>query len=305
MFQEYWLLFEECNEWQLYASVIDKTDRNAFMPKLVIKQQQPPPSAQEKFARALQNILPILLLIIGLATAVSLYLTRETAGMMSVTEALSTQPPPVYTRQDERLKQLGKEFDKLETATESYDKHQQLVTRSEEIMQQLAEMDRIANDLSLSEDDKQILRNRHQYQKDYWESKLVFHRLRLARFKVNNPDTTQDALREAVGSALEAHQVEKTGRPAEATANTAKLLAEPEKVQSVPESAPSVEITPALAEQPTDQQKHAVAESAGSSGTPPAPAETGLPPGVELPPGMCPLFGPGAAACKPGAEDED
>lgn len=304
MFQECWLLFEEYNQWQSYTSVIDKTDRNAPMPKLVIKQQLPPPSAQEKFARALQNILPVLLLIIGLATAVSLYLTRETAGMASVTDAFSASLPPVYTRQDERLKQLGKAFDKLETATESYDKHQQLVTRSEEIMQQLAEMDRIVNDLSLPEDDKQMLLNRHQYQKDYWESKLVFHRLRLARFKVNNPDTTQDALREAVGSALEARQVEKTVQPAEAMTHTTTFSKESGKVESVPEAALPVEVTPALAE-PTDQQKQTVDESVGDSDVSPAPAETSLPPGVELPPGMCPLFGPGAAACKPGAEDKD
>jgi hypothetical protein len=35
---------------------------------------------------------------------------------------------------------------------------------------------------------------------------------------------------------------------------------------------------------------------------PDAAADTGLPAGVTLPPGMCPLFGPGAAECKAGAK---
>lgn len=264
------------------------------MPKLVIKQQLPPPSAQEKLARVLQVVLPVLLVAIGLATAVSLYLSR--AGGEAPTAAaasLSMQLPPVYTRQEERLNEMTAEFEKLTASTENYDKHQQLVTRSEAIMQQLSEMDRIVNDLSLLDKDKQTLLSRHQYQKDYWESKLVFHRLRLARFKVNNPAVTQDALRKAVGEALEARQ---SSDPVQG--------AEPVVANSVParpvEAAPMADV----AESPAQKEQAPATDNVGGTGEHPDPAAAGLPPGVELPPGMCPLFGPGAAACKPGAEDQ-
>jgi hypothetical protein len=49
----------------------------------------------------------------------------------------------------------------------------------------------------------------------------------------------------------------------------------------------------------------AAAQSVGGADKIPATdAKTGLPPGVQLPPGVCPLFGPGAASCKPGKEDK-
>lgn len=272
------------------------------MPKLIIKQQLPAPSSQEKLVGALQTVIPVLLIIIVLVAVASLYLSSSGGGESSAIEAsLNMKLPAVYTRQEEHLKELSSGFDELAQSPESYDKHQQLVTRSEAILQQLAEMDRIVNDLSLSNEDKQALLSRHQYQKDYWESKLVFHRLRLARFKVNNPAVTQDALREAVGEALDARQAEtapadKAPKPESIDATKVVVPAKP-MAESPGETAPMADTMSANKEQ-TVQQDQAGAEAH------PAPAEAGLPPGVELPPGMCPLFGPGAAACKPGAEDK-
>jgi len=52
-------------------------------------------------------------------------------------------------------------------------------------------------------------------------------------------------------------------------------------------------------------QDAAATQSVGGADKIPATdAETGLPPGVQLPPGVCPLFGPGAASCKPDKEDK-
>ncbi|MBU0655228.1 MAG: hypothetical protein KJ914_08840 [Gammaproteobacteria bacterium] len=275
------------------------------MPKLVIKQQLPPPSAQEKLARVLQVVLPVLLVAIGLATAVSLYLSRDGGESPAAATSLNMQLPPVYTRQEERLNEMAAEFEKLATNTENYDKHQQLVTRSEAIMQQLAEMDRIVNDLSLIDKDKQTLLSRHQYQKDYWESKLVFHRLRLARFKVNNPAVTQDALREAVGEALEARQSDTVPKVEPAVANSVPAAQVEAVVAPSPqEAAPMADVQSVSAEAPVQKEQAPATENKGETGEHPDPAAAGLPPGVELPPGMCPLFGPGAAACKPGAEDQ-
>lgn len=273
------------------------------MPKLIIKQQLQAPSSQEKLAGVLQTVIPVLLVLIVLAALVSLYLSSSGTGEPSAVEAdLDMELPAVYTRQEERLKELSKGFDELAQSPESYDKHQQLVTRSEVILQQLSEMDHIVNDLSLSKEDKQALLSRHQYQKDYWESKLVFHRLRLARFKVNNPAVTQDALREAVGEALDARQEKTTSTDKSSVTGSAAATS------VKPAIAPSAEAVPATdaksASKGQSEQPSQVSTSQPNTETHPEPAEAGLPPGVELPPGMCPLFGPGAAACKPGDEEK-
>lgn len=222
------------------------------MPKLIVKHDLPPPSAQDKLISALQVILPIILLIVAVSAAVSLYFSPKSETKQSTLQlsSVSTVLPEVYTRAEGRLNALGMEFEQItDTGKEDYATNLKLTEKAAEILKHIEKMDAMVAELTLDAKDKQTLLARHQYQKDYWESKQVFHRLRLARFK----DETTD------------HPDEKVEKPAK----TAEVVPMPENPN------------PALGETKAETPQQ-------------------LPEGVKLPPGMCPLFGPGAKECKAG-----
>ncbi len=233
------------------------------MSKLIIKQELPPPSAQERLVDILQVILPIILLIIAIAAAVSLYVAPDTdslgQGQASLPAAARTNSlPNAYLVQERELNALALAFDDaVETQAESHAKNAALVQKAEALLSHVNAMDALVGTLTLDAQDKQVLLTRHQYQKDYWESKLVFHRLRMARFTADTPAPV----------AVEAKETP----PAPVV-----------ETQPAPASVPEAVTPPAAAQQPASPDKAA------------------LPPGVQLPPGMCPLFGPGAAECKAG-----
>ena len=233
------------------------------MSKLIIKQELPPPSAQERLVDILQVILPIILLIIAIAAAVSLYVAPDTdslgQGQASLPAAARTNSlPNAYLAQERELNALALAFDDaVETQAESHAKNAALVQKAEALLSHVNAMDTLVGTLTLDAQDKQVLLTRHQYQKDYWESKLVFHRLRMARFTADTPTHV----------AVEAKETP----PAPVV-----------ETQPAPASVPEAVTPPAAAQQPASPDKAA------------------LPPGVQLPPGMCPLFGPGAAECKAG-----
>ena len=220
------------------------------MPKLVIKQDLPKASLQDKLESVLRVALPVLLFGIAAVAALSLYLDREpsVSSEVIVDEAGQALKLPVsYTQQETHLASLQHTFEVQEkNALESYDKHSSLVAKADAILQQLATLDGLVVDLDAETHSKQTLLTRHQYQKDYWEAKRVFHNLRLARF-----------------------------------------------------NSPASEATPAatvVKELPATPVVHAEkVETAAAEAVEPAPK-------VELPADFCPLFGPGAAACKPGAD---
>lgn len=239
------------------------------MSKLIIKQELPPPSAQERLVDILQVILPIILLIIAIAAAVSLYVAPDTdslgQGQASLPAAARTNSlPNAYLAQERELNALALAFDDaVETQAESHAKNAALVQKAEALLSHVNAMDTLVGTLTLDAQDKQVLLTHHQYQKDYWESKLVFHRLRMARFTADTP----------VPVAVEAKETP----PAPPVVET--QVTEP---SPAPASVPEAVTPPAAAQQPASPDKAA------------------LPPGVQLPPGMCPLFGPGAAECKAG-----
>ena len=239
------------------------------MSKLIIKQELPPPSAQERLVDILQVILPIILLIIAIAAAVSLYVAPDTdslgQGQASLPAAARTNSlPNAYLAQERELNALALAFDDaVETQAESHAKNAALVQKAEALLSHVNAMDTLVGTLTLDAQDKQVLLTRHQYQKDYWESKLVFHRLRMARFTADTPTHV----------AVEAKETP----PAPPVVET--QVTEP---SPAPASVPEAVTPPAAAQQPASPDKAA------------------LPPGVQLPPGMCPLFGPGAAECKAG-----
>lgn len=213
------------------------------MPKLVIKQDLPEPSLIEKLEGLLRFVLPVLLFIIALAAVLSFYLSRESHDpVMLGNDAPAMTLPHAYTQEAQYLSTLVREFEAQEKAgVEEYAKHARLVSQAEALLAQLSVMDKRVEALALEADTKETLLTRHQYQKDYWEAKRVFHDLRLSRF--NEPVT-----------------------------------------------APSITATSAVT--PPVEKPSADA---------PVPASA---PNVELPKDFCPLFGPGAAACRPGAEDK-
>lgn len=227
------------------------------MPKLVIKQDLPEPSTQEKLEGVLRLVLPVLLLVVTAAVALSLYLVREPEATQLVAPASSGfEPPPVYQRQEERLKAMVSEFDAQEReGVDGHDKHAALLDKASQILQQLVEMDGIAEGLGIAAKDKQVLLARNQYQQDYWEAKRVFHDLRLARFMQAAPPAIAGT-EPVSASKLSPRQPEVTGGVADNVA------------------------------QPTS--------------TPVGAAEAK----PDLPADFCPLFGPGAAACKPGADEK-
>ena len=239
------------------------------MSKLIIKQELPPPSAQERLVDILQVILPIILLIIAIAATVSLYVAPDTdslgQGQASLPAAARTNSlPNAYLAQERELNALALAFDDaVETQAESHAKNAALVQKAEALLSHVNAMDTLVGTLTLDAQDKQVLLTRHQYQKDYWESKLVFHRLRMARFTADTPAPV----------AVEAKETP----PAPPVVET--QVTEP---SPAPASVPEGVAPPAAAQQPASPDKAA------------------LPPGVQLPPGMCPLFGPGAAECKAG-----
>lgn len=242
------------------------------MAKLIIKHELPPPTLLEKLADVVQLVLPVVLVTVAIAVAVSLYLSSSSGTDKAVavmpSPAVTTQLPESYLSEESHLNSMALEFDELlDEGVEGHDKHQQLVNKAEAILAQLSTMDEDVSGMALSDADKQILQSRHQYQKDYWESKLVFHRLRMARFKIN-------------------------GLPEEA---------EPNVAETVPATEPET-VVPVAAEPQGNIVESADEAAAGSDTTakaPPAP-----PPGVKLPEGFCPLFGPGAAECKANAKNK-
>ncbi len=206
------------------------------MPKLVIKQDLPEPSIIEKLEGLLRVVLPLLLFVTAISAALLLYLSRESHDpVMSVNDAPAMSLPPAYTQEAQQLITLAREFETQEkVGVDEYAKHARLVSQADALLAQLDVMDNRVETLALEADTKQALLTRHQYQKDYWEAKRVFHDLRLSRFN-----------------------------------------------ESV--KAPSI-VTP-----PTEK---------------PLPDEPDSAPKVDLPKDFCPLFGPGAAACRPGAEEK-
>ncbi|WP_028489717.1 hypothetical protein [Thiothrix lacustris] len=225
------------------------------MSKLVIKQDLPVPSFQEKLEGVLRVILPLLLLGIVVITALSLYVARDS----TVPEAIVQDSPynikvlPLaYKQQYERLDVLRREFDSQDkTVLEGYDKHSSLVAKAEAILLQLSTMDRLLDSLDLSSKNRQELLARHQYQKDYWESKRVFQNLRLSRFNEGKSPLTV------------------VTEPQPTLTNTSEPL-------------------PAVVD-----NHQAMIDAAAKTA-----------PKIELPADFCPLFGPGAAACKPDADDK-
>lgn len=55
------------------------------MPKLIVKQNLPPPSIEEKWLNALQVILPLILLLVAVSAAVSLYSSNSNKAIPTVT----------------------------------------------------------------------------------------------------------------------------------------------------------------------------------------------------------------------------
>lgn len=211
------------------------------MPKLVIKQDLPEPSIIEKLEGLLRVALPLLLFVIAISAALLLYLSREPHDTVTLgDDAPAMTLPPAYAQEAQRLTTLTREFEAQEQAgVEGYAKHARLVSQAEALLTQLSVMDERVEDLVVAADTKETLLTRHQYQKDYWEAKRVFHDLRLSRF--NEPLKAPSALASTTITPVEAK----------------------------PSAAPDA---------------------------PPAKAD--------LPKDFCPLFGPGAAACRPGAEDK-
>ncbi len=211
------------------------------MPKLVIKQDLPEPSIIEKLEGLLRVVLPLLLFVIAISAALLLYLSREPHDTVTLgNDALAMTLPPAYAQEAQRLTTLAREFEAQEQAgVEGYAKHARLVSQADALLAQLDVMDNRVEILALEADTKQALLTRHQYQKDYWEAKRVFHDLRLSRFN------------------------------------------EPVKAPSI--AATSI-VTP-----PVEK---------------PLPDAPDSAPKVDLPKDFCPLFGPGAAACRPDAEDK-
>ncbi|UOG93466.1 MAG: hypothetical protein L3K52_07000 [Candidatus Thiothrix sulfatifontis] len=212
------------------------------MPKLVIKQDLPEPSLIEKLEGLLRVVLPVLLFSIALAAVLLFYLSRESHEPTVLENDVPAMPtailPLAYTQEAQHLTTLAREFEMQEkVGVEEYAKHARLVSQADALLTQLRLMDERVETLKVDADTKQALLTRHQYQKDYWEAKRVFHDLRLSRF--NESPKVPEAPPAAI-------------KPAE---------------KSLPDA--------------------------------PAPA-----PNAEMPKDFCPLFGPGAAACRPGAEDK-
>lgn len=260
------------------------------MAKLIVKHELPPPTPLEKLAEIAQIVLPVVLVVVVIAVAVSLYLSsfsgsssNKTVAAIPSSPAVTTQLPDSYLSEANRLDAMALEFDDLlSKSKEDYNKHQQLVDKAEAILAQVSKMDALVADMSLPDTDKKILQNRHQYQKDYWESKLVFHRLRMARFKMNDTPVTVET-----GEIQEsAKAVNVQGAQA---AGTSADLAQPEDVEPV--TTESVE-EPVRADTVSTESVDVTGKTAAA----------GPPAGVKLPDGFCPLFGPGAAECKANAK---
>ncbi len=271
------------------------------MAKLIIKHELPPPTPLEKLADVVQMVLPVVLVVVAIAVAVSLFLSPSSESGKTVavmpSPAVTTQLPENYLGEENHLNTMALEFDQLlDQGKEDRDKHQQLVNKAEAILAQLSKMDEMVTGMTLPDADKQILQSRHQYQKDYWESKLVFHRLRMARFNINDmshgtaPDTAKEA------PAPEPQVGQATTPPPETVAPAEKQDA----------AAPAENPAPAVAE----TKGKAAPEPAAPAELPAghsveaakAAAAASPPPGVKLPEGFCPLFGPGAAECKANAK---
>lgn len=167
------------------------------MPKLVIKHELPPPTPQEKLVNLLKIVLPLVLLIIIVAAGLSWYsAARPTSPLPPVTSAFTVHTgqlplPPEYAKAEQQTKELAAHFEAMERAgPDNYEQHMQLMSQAETILQQLTIMESIVQRLPVSLENRQVLQEQQQYQKDYWEARRVFHQLRLTRFKMDEAPVT-------------------------------------------------------------------------------------------------------------------
>ena len=253
------------------------------MPKLITKHDVSVPATQDKVSRLLYVSVSVGLLAVALMAVIAWsYLpTEERSSSIATTTQLTTALPADYSREAARLAGLEAVFDKDEQQNiENPEKHQEFMSKIDNILQQLNSMDSVVGELSLPDKDKQTLLSVHQYQKDYWESKKAFHRMRLARLQGPTP--------------LSAPSQEATSAPKPA----------PEESGAVKQIASTNESTPIATELSTAVAS-AADKTAPATDTEATPKDAqAIPPDVKLPPDFCPLFGPQARSCKVSDHEE-
>lgn len=235
------------------------------MPKLVIKNNLPPPSAPDRLAQFFYTTLPVILISIAVIGGSAFYFLHNPANTAASTAINDVTLPQAYRKQLALLEQRDAAFTTLASqGLEDYQRNNALMQQATAILTQLNDMDGLVRNLGLSEAEQQNFLSRHQYLKDYWESKRVFHALRLGRFKVKADDAQVTSVPEIKPAATQINP-----------APEGKLIN-----------------TQAVAPQ-TDAAADKTAVSDGKHyqfAQPPAD--------VKLPDGFCPLFGPDAGSCK-------
>jgi len=175
------------------------------MPKLIVKQDVETPSWQDNIAGQLKYILPVMLLLIA---GLVFFLMKPAPDDLNLDAATNPEAQAQYRVQHASLMRMDDAYTSLaDTKTESYQNNLSLVDQVETILRHLEDMDGTVDLLGVPQEQSDVLLKKHQFQKDYWQAKLHFRQLRLNRYSSDNPSVTKEALRDAVGKAIDAREV--------------------------------------------------------------------------------------------------
>nr|CAA6809338.1 MAG: Unknown protein [uncultured Thiotrichaceae bacterium] len=175
------------------------------MPKLVMKQNVGVADRKARQDKWL-SLGGLLLLVVAVAGTAYFFtrpvvVTSPVQGALLLDSAENAEVKSRYLSMHNVFNELASDYERTSAqGLDDYQKNTQLFDQSEEILAHLDEMNILADQLGLSNDEYKRLFNRHQFNKDYWQAKSHFRQLRISRFDaggaVDAPVTQADVATE-------------------------------------------------------------------------------------------------------------
>lgn len=160
------------------------------MPKLILKQQEPPKSSwlhHYGSQLAYASFIGLLLVIsMGILVAFKPSATVVEMPLPTLNSATDARAKSQYLSDWDKLKEMQMAYEQLAKDTESYDKSLILLNQAEMAWQHLLIMSEAVDTLGLSASDKQELEEEQAYLQDQWQARIHFSELRLERFSTSS-----------------------------------------------------------------------------------------------------------------------
>lgn len=211
------------------------------MPKLIIKQDNQNSQRQTRKAvwysvAGLSGMLAVV--------AVTAYLfykpIAESAAQLESAELSSAKDSvakAAYHSLQAVLADLDAEYESLSASgVDDYQKNLNLLGKTEAILRHLDRMVASVEQLQLDQDEQLALANRHQFYKDYWQSKQHFRALRVSRFEQQPANSSESP--EAATVAHSAESMVTEAEPVNLAIPTDQLVSEPSSQPAIEQPAP-------------------------------------------------------------------